>query len=885
MYIDVIVPNFDDSSEEVYITTWYKKVGDKISNGEIIADVETTTVACGITSGYDCFLSKILVKEGQCVSQGSKIAIIETEVEKPSIEISSENEKEIVKEELEQITVEPSDSDDITETDETNSTAEKDNKPEEYMLSTHDNNLNNVEEKLVSNTIEEIKDEADKIQKEEEKVINKIAKDGATVENEVIESFSEHAEEKFMNILKDAESKAQEEANKIKLQIIEEAKKQAEAQGEELKAKILKEYEEKATKDASEMHQKIVQGSISEAENTKNKLIEEAKEKALQEAEQIRKDIISKAKSEAKTESDNLIKQALDNAQNHAKEEADKIYKNILEKAIEESKYEAKEIKKDIIHSSIKHARKESEQLIKEGLIQAKKESKLKIAEIIELAKKEATKEAANIKGEILDGTRKEIKVVVDTLLNSVFQESKEEIECSMSKLEESAKIMENKLKEAKEESLKRATEIIKRTEESAFKEAEIIKENILLETKKEINRLMESLLSSIAAETAKEAITLKDGILSDAQKQINNTITSLISAVATEATKEVVNFKDDILVEARDKVKTTLNSLIGIVTNEIENQQQILKNEISKEVNKKIEEEVSALTEEKIISDKDQKEERDNNKDISEDNIVKKLLNLPKEEEKLQPEMYADNWNKPKFFYSPDDQKENIDFLKKRIAEKMKDTYDSSVISTVSNEVDMTAVLGLEKTFGKAFTEKYNTRLGFTPFFIMAAIESLKRYRVFNAHIHDDEIIYKQNYDISVITCGNDGISAPVIRQADCLSLAEIEKKMITLSRRAVEGTLSIEEVSGGTFTVVNAGIYGSLMGTDVLTPPQVATLSVHKMHNRPIATDEGVEVKPMLYVSLSYDHRIADTKLAAEFLSNVKDYVENPGWQLLGL
>ena len=142
-----------------------------------------------------------------------------------------------------------------------------------------------------------------------------------------------------------------------------------------------------------------------------------------------------------------------------------------------------------------------------------------------------------------------------------------------------------------------------------------------------------------------------------------------------------------------------------------------------------------------------------------------------------------------------------------------------------------MTAVLGLEKTFGKAFTEKYNTRLGFTPFFIMAAIESLKRYRIFNAHIHDDEIIYKQNYDISVITCGNDGISAPVIRQADCLSLAEIEKKMITLSRRAVEGTLSIEEVSGGTFTVVNAGIYGSLMGTDRYA-------SNLRLHSRPSQT-----------------------------------------------
>ncbi|MCR5225353.1 MAG: 2-oxo acid dehydrogenase subunit E2, partial [Alphaproteobacteria bacterium] len=114
---------------------------------------------------------------------------------------------------------------------------------------------------------------------------------------------------------------------------------------------------------------------------------------------------------------------------------------------------------------------------------------------------------------------------------------------------------------------------------------------------------------------------------------------------------------------------------------------------------------------------------------------------------------------------------------------------------------------------------------------------------------------------------------------------IAEIEKVMIALSRRAVEGTLSVEEVSGGTFTVVNAGIYGSLLGTDLLTPPQVATLSVHKMHNRPVATDNGMEIRPMLYISLSYDHVIADTKQASEFVSCVKNYVENPGWKVLDL
>ncbi|MDR3155601.1 MAG: 2-oxo acid dehydrogenase subunit E2 [Holosporaceae bacterium] len=265
-----------------------------------------------------------------------------------------------------------------------------------------------------------------------------------------------------------------------------------------------------------------------------------------------------------------------------------------------------------------------------------------------------------------------------------------------------------------------------------------------------------------------------------------------------------------------------------------------------------------------------------------NQEEFARHLLRQPLDEDSA---IHANNWNKPKFFSSPNDETVPLDILKQRIHAKMKESLDAAVISTVSNEVDMSSILSLEKNFGDAFTKKYNTRLGFTPFFIVASISSLKKYRIFNAHIYDNNIIYKSNFDISIITCGNEGVAAPVIRHADKLSIAEIEKIMINLSRRAIEGTLSIEEVSGGTFTVVNAGVYGSIMGTDLLTPPQVATLSVHRMHDRPVATDGGIEIKPMLYISLSYDHRIADTKKASEFLESVKRYVENPGWNMLDL
>ncbi|MBR1735335.1 MAG: 2-oxo acid dehydrogenase subunit E2 [Alphaproteobacteria bacterium] len=312
-----------------------------------------------------------------------------------------------------------------------------------------------------------------------------------------------------------------------------------------------------------------------------------------------------------------------------------------------------------------------------------------------------------------------------------------------------------------------------------------------------------------------------------------------------------------DIKKEANSEIKSTLHK----TEQKIKNMEEELKNE-EKLAKKIVDQEINELE--------------------SQDEIISDLLNNRRADN--TSDMYAESWNRPTFFASPDDKTEEIDILKQRKNEQI--LKGSSVISTVSNEVDMSAVLTLEKTFGEAFQKKYDIRLGFTPFFVLGSIEALKRYGVFNAHIHDNEIIYKNTFDISIITCGNDGVMAPVIRHADCMTVEEIERHMINLSRRAVEGTLSVEEVSGGTFTVVNAGVYGSLIGTDLLTPPQVATLSVHRMHNRPVATDNGVvEVRPMLYVSLSYDHRVADTALASEFLKVVKGYVENPGYSLLGL
>ncbi|MDR1375292.1 MAG: 2-oxo acid dehydrogenase subunit E2 [Holosporaceae bacterium] len=764
MRIDIIVPNFDESSDEVTLSSWYKKIGDKISKNEVIADAETPSIACGITSSYDCILAKILVKEGETIPPGSKIAIIETDL---NADISDLRQRIMVEEVLEE-----------SREIETQILEDKMEQDLEIALDNRRYSLSVPLEEEIKENIRELS--------AVERVERKIVEDEIALEEKIADEVTERAEENFKSILRETEAKAKEEAQKLKEKILDEAVKQAQHQAEEMKAKILREYEEKAAKDAAEMHQKIIQGSLLEAENTKAQLIEEAKGKAHRESEKIREEILRKAEIEAKEKAKISLDEVLDQARRKAHREAELLSKEIIEETIRESKLEAKAIKKDIIHSAQKHAVKESENVVRNIISQAKKRSSVQAEEIVESATELATREAEIFREEILKSMRTEIKNTANLTLESIV---------------------------------------------------------------KEVQRQMNHSIAEITLEVEADVGAHLDRIKRSTEKTLEK-VECEIEQREEYIIKRAEKFGDKLMNQAEKAAERTLEK----VENEIE-----LCEEVVVEKAEKLERQLDVQSE-----------------------IVRKLIRT---DPNSSPEMYADNWNKPQYFASPDDSNEPIDPLRRRISEKMKDSYDASVISTVSNEVDMSAILSLEKTFGKAFSQKHNTRLGFTPFFVSACISALKQYRVFNAHIRGDEIIYKNNFDISIITCGNDGIAAPVIRHADSLSIAEIERIMISLSRRAIDGALSLEEVSGGTFTVVNAGIYGSLIGTDLLTPPQVATLSVHKMHNRPIATDSGVEIKPMLYISLSYDHRISDTKDASEFLANIKNYVENPGWQMLGL
>ena len=215
---------------------------------------------------------------------------------------------------------------------------------------------------------------------------------------------------------------------------------------------------------------------------------------------------------------------------------------------------------------------------------------------------------------------------------------------------------------------------------------------------------------------------------------------------------------------------------------------------------------------------------------------------------------------------------------LRRRIAERLKAAQNTAAMLTTFNEIDMSATIALRERHRDAFEKKHGVRLGFMSIFVKAAIVALKELPGVNAEIDGDDVVYKNHYDIGVAVGTEQGLVVPVLRDADRLSFAEIEKTIAEYGRKAREGKLTIEELSGGTFTISNGGIYGSLMSTPILNPPQSGILGMHKIERRPVAIGDEIEIRPMMYVALSYDHRIVDGREAVTFLVRLKECVEDP-------
>lgn len=220
---------------------------------------------------------------------------------------------------------------------------------------------------------------------------------------------------------------------------------------------------------------------------------------------------------------------------------------------------------------------------------------------------------------------------------------------------------------------------------------------------------------------------------------------------------------------------------------------------------------------------------------------------------------------------------------LRQRVAERLKDAQNTAAMLTTFNEVDMTHVMALRTQYKDSFEKKHGTKLGFMSFFVKAAVQALKDFPAVNAEIDGTDIVYKNYYDIGVAVSAPTGLIVPVLREAEAKGFAQIEKEIVDLGTRARDGKLALEELSGGTFTITNGGIFGSLMSTPILNPPQSGILGMHKIQERPIAVNGQVVIRPMMYLALSYDHRIVDGKEAVSFLVRIKDAIEDPQRLLL--
>jgi len=220
---------------------------------------------------------------------------------------------------------------------------------------------------------------------------------------------------------------------------------------------------------------------------------------------------------------------------------------------------------------------------------------------------------------------------------------------------------------------------------------------------------------------------------------------------------------------------------------------------------------------------------------------------------------------------------------IRRRIAQRLVEAQKSAALLTTFNQIDMSAVITLRKQHQNAFQAKYRIKLGFMSFFVKASIEALKLIPQVNAEIRGNDIVYRNYYDIGIAVGGGKGLVVPVVRNAERMSFAEVERAIADFAQRAGGNQLRVDELQGGTFTISNGGIYGSMLSTPIVNPPQSGVLGLHVIEDRPVARDGAVVIRPMMYVALTYDHRIVDGREAVTFLTRIKEVIEEPARLLL--
>lgn len=226
----------------------------------------------------------------------------------------------------------------------------------------------------------------------------------------------------------------------------------------------------------------------------------------------------------------------------------------------------------------------------------------------------------------------------------------------------------------------------------------------------------------------------------------------------------------------------------------------------------------------------------------------------------------------------TPRETRERLSAIRQRIAERLVAAQNTAAILTTFNEADMSAVMELRGRYKESFQKKHGVGLGFMSFFVKAVVEALRAFPVLNAIIDGAEVVYRHYYDIGVAVSTDKGLMVPIVRDADQLSFAGIEKEIVELALKARDGKIGVSDLQGGTFTITNGGVFGSLLSTPILNPPQTGILGMHAIQKRPVAIDDQVVIRPMMYLALSYDHRLVDGREAVQFLVRVKECIENP-------
>jgi 2-oxoglutarate dehydrogenase E2 component (dihydrolipoamide succinyltransferase) len=220
---------------------------------------------------------------------------------------------------------------------------------------------------------------------------------------------------------------------------------------------------------------------------------------------------------------------------------------------------------------------------------------------------------------------------------------------------------------------------------------------------------------------------------------------------------------------------------------------------------------------------------------------------------------------------------------IRRRIAERLVEAQQQAALLTTFNEVDMHAVMELRKKFKDLFQERYGVKLGFMSFFVRAAVEALRAVPQVNAEYRDPHIVFRDYYDVGIAVGGGKGLVVPVLRNAELMSFAQIEMAIGDFARRAGDNKLKLEELQGGTFTISNGGVYGSMLSTPIINPPQSGILGLHSIQERPVAINGQVVIRPMMYLALTYDHRLVDGREAVTFLKRIKDTIEDPSRLML--